>query len=122
KVLEKICHAGIPYIFMSEHSCEARAPEPWRRFMQIEPTGNPERIRLKGHDEYTVRFSDLEKIALAFQYEIVRGPFADFLEVDFSGQVGYILRTGFSQKDEHEVIRHFVGDLYKYEYLILLKA
>jgi hypothetical protein len=122
KVLEKLCHARIPYIFMSEHSCEARAPEPWRRFMQIEPTGNPERIRLKGHDEYTVRFSDLEKIALAFQYEIVRGPFADFLEVDFSGQVGYILRTGFSQKDEHEVIRHFVGDLYKYEYLILLKA
>ena len=122
KVLEKICHAGIPYIFMSEHSCEARAPEPWRRFMQIEPTGNPERIRLKGHDEYTVRFSDLEKIALAFQYEIVRGPLADFLEVDFSGQVGYILRTGFSQKDEHEVIRHFLGDLYKYEYLILLKA
>ena len=122
KVLEKLCHARIPYIFMSEHSCEARAPEPWRRFMQIEPTGNPERIMLRGHDEYTIRFSDLEKIARAFQYRIIRGPFADFLEVDFSGQVGYILRTEFSQKDEHEVIRHFVGDLYKYEYLILLKA
>ena len=77
---------------------------------------------LRGHDEYTIRFSDLEKIARAFQYRIIRGPFADFLEVDFSGQVGYILRTEFSQKDEHEVIRHFVGDLYKYEYLILLKA
>jgi hypothetical protein len=119
KVLEKLCHAGIPYIFMSEHSCEARAPEPWRRFMQIEPTGNPERIRLRGHDEYTIRFSDLEKMSRAFQYQIIRGPFVDFLAFDFSEQVGYILRTRFSQKDEHEVIRHFVEDLYKYEYLIL---
>jgi hypothetical protein len=122
KVLEKLCHAKIPYIFMSEHSCEARAPEPWRRFMQIEPTDNPEQIRLNGHDEYTIRFSDLEKMARAFQYQTIRGPLADFLEFDFSGQVGYIIRTGFSQKDEHEIIRHFVEDLYKYEYLILVKA
>ena len=122
KVLEKLCHARIPYIFMSEHSCEARAPEPWRRFMQIEPTGNPERIMLRGHDEYTIRFSDLEKMARAFQYQISRGPFADFLAFDFSEHVGYIIRTGFSQKDEHEIIRHFVEDLYKYEYLILVKA
>ena len=90
--------------------------------MQIEPMGNPERIILRGHDEYTIRFSDLEKIARAFQYRIIRGPFADFLAFDFSEKVGYIIRTGFSQKDEHEIIRHFVEDLYKYEYLILVKA
>lgn len=122
KVLEKLGHAGIPYIFLSEHSCEARAPEPWRHFMQLTPTGNPERIRLRGHDEYTIRFSDLEKMARAFQYQTIRGPFADFLAFDFSDQLGYMLRRRFFQKDEQEIIRHFVEDLYKYEYLILAKA
>ena len=122
KVLEKLCHAGVPNIYMGEHSCEAMMPKPWRCFMQIESTGDPERIMLRGHNEYTIRFSDLEKIARAFQYQIIRGPFADFLAFDFSEKVEYIIRTGLSQKDEHEIIRHFVEDLYKYEYLILVKA
>jgi len=121
KVLEKLCHAGIPHVFMSEHSCEAVAPEAWRRFMSIHPAGNPERIRLKGHDEYTIRFSDLEKVARAFHYQVIRGPFADFLELDFTDQVRYVLRSRSTWTDEHEIIRHFIEDLYKYEYLILRK-
>jgi len=120
EVLEKLCHAGIPYIFMSEHSCEAAAPEPMQRFLQIRPTVDPERIRLKGHDEYTIRFSDLEKMALAFRYKVFRGPFADFLEFDLSDKVRYIMASRSSLKDEHEIIRHFVEDLYQYEYLILV--
>jgi len=122
KVLEKLCCAGIPYIFMSEHSCEAIAPEPWQHFMQLRTTGNPERIGLKGHDEYTIRFTDLEKIARAFQYQVIRGPFADFLEFDFTDKLRYILAARSSRADEHEIIRHFIEDLYQYEYLILISS
>jgi len=121
KVLEKLCLADIPHIFMSEHSCEAVAPEDWQRFMSIHPTGNPERICLRGHDEYTIRFSDLEKMARTFDYHVIRGPFADFLELDFTDQVRYVLRSRSTWTDEHEIIRHFIEDLYKYEYLILMK-
>jgi hypothetical protein len=122
KVLEKLCRAGIPFIFMSEHSCEAEAPESWRHLMQFRTKGNPERITLRGHDEYTVRFTDLEKIARAFQYQVIRGPFADFLEFDFTDKLRYIVTAKSSRTDEHEIIRHFIEDLYQYEYLILISS
>ncbi len=122
EVVEKLCLAGIPYIFLAEHSCEASVPEPWRRWVKVRATGNPERIALRGHDEYTVRFSDLECIARALQYETRRGPLADYIEFDFTDQVRYVLRASASMTDEHEIIRHFIEDLCQYEYLILMKS
>lgn len=121
KVLEKLCCAGVPFIFMSEHSCEVRTPEPLQRYIQRRPTGNPERIRLRGHDEFTIRFSDLETLARVFSYRIARGPFADFLEFDFTDRLRYIMAAKSSRTDEHEIVRHFIEDLYQYEYLILMK-
>lgn len=120
--LEKLCRAGIPFIFMGEHSCEAVAPESWRHLVRLRSTGRPEQIRLKGHDEYTIRFTDLETIARAFQYRIIRGPFADFLEFDFTDKLRYIMAAKSTNTDEHEIIRHFIEDLYQYEYLILIKG
>lgn len=120
RVLEKLCCAGIPFIFLSEHSCEVVVPEPLQRYIQRRPAGNPERIRLRGHDEYTIRFTDLEKIARAFQYQVIRGPFADFLEFDFTDKLRYIMAAKSTRTDEHEIILHFIGDLYQYEYLILI--
>ena len=122
EVVEKLCLAGIPYIFLAEHSCEASVPEPRKRWIRVRATGNPERIRLQGHDEYTMRFSDLEHMARALQYETRRGPLADYIAFDFTDQVGYIMRAKASRKDEHEAIRHFIEDLYQYEYLVLMKS
>jgi hypothetical protein len=121
-VLEKLCHAGIPFIFISEHSCEAEVHEPLRRWIQIQSPGNPERIRLRGHDEYTIRFSYLERIARTFQYKTFRGPLADFIAFDFTDKVRYMMQSKFFMKDEHEIIRYFIEDLYQYEYLILMKS
>jgi hypothetical protein len=121
-VLEKLCFAGVPFIFMSEHSCETSAPAPLQRDRQCRPTGSPQRIRLKGHDEFTIRFSDLEKMARAFQYRIIRGPFADFLAFDLTDKIRYIMAANSSRTDEHEIIRHFIDDLYQYEYLILVRG
>lgn len=121
RVLEKLCQAGTRFIFMSEHSCEAAAPEPWQKLVRLRPTGQPQRIRLRGHDEYTIRFTDLEKIAAAFEYKVIRGPFADFLAFDFTDQLRYKMAAASAHTDQHEIIRHFIEDLYQYEYLILLK-
>lgn len=121
-VLEKLCLAGVPFIFMSEHSCEAAAPEPLQRYLHRRPTGKPQRIRLKGHDEFTIRFSDLEKMARSFQYRILRGPFSDFLAFDLTDKIRYIMAAKSSQTDEHEIVRHFIEDLCQYEYLILIKG
>lgn len=88
--------------------------------VHIESAGKPEKISLKGHDEYSIQFSYLEKIAKTKGYRILRNSYADILQVEFSDRVNFIMRSS-SSKDEHEIIRHFIEDVYKYEYLVLVK-
>ena len=56
------------------------------------------------------------------QYKTFRGPLADFIAFDFKEKVRYIMSSKFFRKDEHEIIRYFIEDLYQYEYLILMKS
>jgi len=120
--VEKLCMSGIPFIFLSEHSCEAKIPQELTGIIQVSAPGFPERIRLKGHDEYTMKFSHLEKIANKLGYEMRRGPVADYLEPIFSERLKAILSGPISLSDDHETIRHFASDLFQYEYLLLEKA
>lgn len=121
EALEKLCVAGIPYIYLGEHSCEASIPEGLRSIIHVESTGNPERISLAGHDEYTIKFSYLQQVAALHGYKSIRGPFADFIPFTLSDEARYALTYGGHYSDEAEMICHFVEDLYKYEYLILIK-
>lgn len=121
EAVEKLCDAGIPYIFVGEHSCEALVPDNLKAFIRIESPGIPERITLMGHDEYSLKFSYLEKVSRYFNYSAIRGPFADFIPVEMTGEILYALSSGGCYSDEHEIICQFVEDLYKYEYLIMKK-
>jgi len=111
----------VKYIYLSEHSCDAAVPEEMQKLIDIKPTATPEKITLKGHDEYTIKFSQLQKIAEIFNYKVRRGPIADFLPIEFSDKLNTILRFKTPATDEQEIIQQFVYDLYKYEYLILTK-
>jgi hypothetical protein len=121
EALEKICASGIPHIYLSEHSCEATVPRHLQAVIHVDSQGSPERISLKGHDEYSIKMSYLEKVAHAFGYTSVRGPFADFIPVAFTDRLRVILVSQGRYGDEDEMICQFVEDLYKYEYLILTK-
>jgi hypothetical protein len=116
----KLCAAGVHYIYLSEHSCEASVPEPLNEKINVPYAGNPERITLMGHDEYTIQFSHLAQAADRFGYHVVRGQYADFINFDMTGRLNFIL-TSHSQKDEHEMIRQFIEDCFKYEYLVLIR-
>ncbi len=107
QALEKLCACGVKYIFLSEHSCEAA----------LGPGGTPRKIRLKGHDEYTIKFSFLEKVAGYYGYETKRGFMADFLNVNTGFDLDF---CGVSSEDL-EAARHFLEDIYLYEYLLLSK-
>jgi hypothetical protein len=122
ETVEKLCLAGIQYIYLSEHSCEAVVPEQMKPYIFFQPSGSPEMISLKGHKEYTVKFSYLQKIAEMLNYKTRRGAFADFLPLNFNDKVKTALRLVAPINDEQEIIRQFVHDLYKYEYLILIKG
>ena len=119
EALGKLCAAGVPHIFLGEHSCEAQVPATLCSIIRIESTGNPERIRLKGHDEYSIKFSYLEAVARTYGYEVVRGPFVDFAPVELTGEVRSILAAPGLHGDRGEIVCQFIEDLYKYEYLFL---
>jgi SAM-dependent methyltransferase len=121
EAVEKLCASNTPWIFLSEHSCEATVPEPLRPFVRIQSAGNPERISLMGHDEYSIKFSYLQQMAHVFGYKSLRGPFADFISLDFTEELRYITASQGQHSDEDEIVCHFIEDLYKYEYLLLIK-
>ncbi len=121
-LLENICRSGIKYIYLSEHSCEARVPHLLKPYINIESSGAPEKISLKGHDEYTIKFSFLQKIAEIFNYDVRRGPIADFLPLQINSKVLTALRLATPFTSEQEIIRQFVYDLYKYEYMVMIKV
>jgi hypothetical protein len=118
--LEKLCGARIPYIYLSEHSCEASCDNPSYPQMKFTAPGMPEKIPLQGHDEFTVKFSHLETIARAFRYKVIRGQYIDILPIDFNEKVQAALRSKTPLSDAQEILKHFVYDLYKYEYLVLI--
>ena len=119
-IVEKLCGARIPYIYLSEHSCESFHQDPSFPHLNFSASGNPERIALKGHDEYSVKFSHLQKIARQFQYKVIRGQYTDILYIDFNEKVKTALRCPSPTSDEQEIIQQFVYDLHKYEYLLLI--
>lgn len=121
QVLEKLCVSGVPYIFLGEHSCEAALPAIPRLHACALSTGMPERISLKGHDEYTIKFSYLQKVAETFGYEYLRGPFADFVPLAITEELRFTLASHGCGRDDGEMICQFVEDLFKYEYLILIR-
>jgi hypothetical protein len=121
EVLEKLCRAGIKHIYLSEHSCETFLPAHLKPYINFESAGIPEKIALKGHNEYTIKFSYLQKIAETCDYKIKRGPIADFLPLDFNNKVMTALRLTTPFNAQQEIIRQFVYDLYKYEYMLMIK-
>jgi hypothetical protein len=120
EAIEKLLSAGVRYLYLSEHSCESEVTDVLKNRVHISGTGNPERIPLMGHDEYTIKFSHLEQVVRKFGYRIKRGQYKDFITFDCDGRLNFIL-TSNSQKEEHEIIRQFIEDLYKYEYLIAMR-
>jgi len=119
-VVEKLCGARIPYIYLSEHSCESFHHDPSFPCLNFKASGNPEKISLNGHDEYSIKFSHLQKIAAQFQYKVIRGQYTDFLYLNLTDKIKTALRCPTPITGDHEQIQHFVYDLHKYEYMLLI--
>jgi hypothetical protein len=122
EVLDNLCLAGVKYIYLSEHSCEATPPDSLKSYINFESASMPERIVLKKHDEYTIKFSHLQQLAEAHHYKTVRGQFVDFLPLNCSDRVRTALRCSTPFSAEQEIIQQFVYDLYKYEYMVMIKT
>lgn len=122
EVLDNLCLAGVPYIYLSEHSCEATLPPSLGHYIRFTSSIMPERISLKKHDEYTIKFSYLQELARAHNYKVIRGQFVDFLPLNYNDRVRTALRSSTPLSAGQEIIQQFIYDLYKYEYLVLMKG
>lgn len=120
EIIEKLCTGGVRYIYASEHCCEPIKSESFEGRIRVQSEENPEAIYLKGHVEYTVKFSYLQRIAEFNGYSVIRGSYSDIIEIINIPEMNYIL-TSNSVKDDHEIIRQFLEDLLKYEFLLLIK-
>lgn len=118
KAVEKLTRAGVPLIFISEHSCEASAPEGYAGTLGIIPSCGPEKISLHGHDEYTVKFSLLESVGEKNGYRSKRGQLIDIIPLAHEKSLDSILFSPI-QSDRMEILRQFLYDLFKYEYILL---
>ena len=96
EVVERLCGAAVPYIYLSEHSCEASLKNPSLSSSQFTASGVPERISLQGHVEFTIKFSHLETIARAFRYKVIPGQYIDILPIDFNDKVASRLAIGYA--------------------------
>jgi len=120
--VEKLCTSGIPHIYIGEHSCEAQVPDTFKSFVHIVSSGNPEKISLMGHDEYTIKFSYIEQVAKTLGYTSIRGHFNDFIKINATEDLRFVMLSKGRMSDDGEMICQFVEDLFKYEYLILSRV
>lgn len=116
--IEKICKAGTKYVYISEHSCESEAQGDFKDSVLLRPTYNPYEIQLFGHSEYTIRFSHLESVVRKWGYTVHRGVYNDIFGCRMTPKLQFILNSTASAKDEYEILRQFIGDMFTYEYLI----
>ena len=119
--IEKICKAGTKYIYVSEHSCESESKGDFRECVPVRPTFNPHEIRLFGHSEYTIRFSHIEAVARKWGYTVHRGVYNDIFDCRMTPKLQFILNSTASAKDEYEILRQFIDDMFTYEYIICSK-
>ncbi|HOX15465.1 MAG TPA: class I SAM-dependent methyltransferase [Smithellaceae bacterium] len=119
EAVEKLCMAAVPHIYLSEHSCETSGNHPSFPHLHFTAPGTPEKIALQGHTEFTIKFSYLQIIARAFNYEVFRGQYIDILPIDLNDKVQTALRSSAPLSDQQEILQHFIYDLYKYEYMIM---
>ena len=116
---EKICREGMS-AFISEHSSDPIISDELAFLRKgLELDGYPRRIRLKGHSEFTIRFSHLEKIARHWGREVSRGALIDIVGIKKPEKMRIIFTLGSCASDEHEILYEFLDHIREYQWVII---
>lgn len=119
-LIEDICKRGIP-VFVAEHASDPVIP-PDMAFLgrDLDTDGFPREIRLRGHSEYTIRFSHLIKIAEFWGRNITGGPLIDLVGVKKSPKMRFIFMSRACATDEQEIIYEFLDHIREYRWLAIV--
>ncbi len=109
-------------VFLSEHGCDTVVPAPWQDFLVPTPgDGFPRRIPLKGHDEYTIRFGHLERVAQALGYRVHRFHMAELVGLRDDPGIRFMARTGVTLSETAEAVCEFCAHVADYQCMLLTR-
>ncbi|MBN2255532.1 MAG: class I SAM-dependent methyltransferase [Deltaproteobacteria bacterium] len=119
RLVESICRTGVA-AFISEHSSDPVIPhgmEYLRRGLSTD--GFPREILLKGHAEFTIRFSHLESVARFWGKSCFGGALADLVGVRKSPKMRFIFTARACATDEQAILLEFLDHIREYRWLVI---
>ncbi len=118
-IVETLCKRGTK-LFIAEHSSDPVIPDAMEYLGKgLASGGFPREIRLKGHSEFTIMFSHLEKVASALGRNISTGSLVDLVGVAATKKMRFIFLARASATDEQEVIYELLDHIREYRWLII---
>jgi len=119
RLVETICRLGIP-AFISEHSSDPIIPDA----MPYLATGLsldsfPRQIRLHAHNEYTIRFSHLVKVARTLGKKARTGSLVEMLGGEMLPCWRFVFSSHACSTDRQELIYEFLDHVREYRWLII---
>lgn len=110
-------------VFLTEHGADTVVPERYREFVELPPSdGFPRRIALKGHDEYTIRFGQLVRVARRLGYRVERFHLMDLLGLRSDAGARSLVRVLNTRCEAAEVFREFYHHVAEYQGLLLTRG
>ncbi|MCK9229105.1 MAG: class I SAM-dependent methyltransferase [Syntrophales bacterium] len=119
-VVEELCRKGRP-AFLSEHSSDPLIPHDMDYLgRDLERNGYPREIRLRGHSEYTVRFSHVADVARGLGRKVVTGSLADLVGLAPSPRLRAVFLGRMTASDENAVLYELLDHIREYRWLLIL--
>lgn len=119
KIVEALCERGVK-AFITEHSSDPIIPTTMEYLEKgLNLKGFPREIRLKGHSEFTIRFSHLMKVARALGRDVSTGSLIDLVGMAGTKKMRFIFMARASATEEQEVIYELLDHIREYRWLII---
>lgn len=119
RVVETLCLKGWT-AFLSEHSSDPLVPGDMDYLgRDLETDGYPREIRLKGHSEYTIRFSHLMDVARGLGRKVVTGSFAELVGMVHSPRLRAVFLGRMTAGDENAVLYELLDHIREYRWILI---
>lgn len=106
-------------VFLTEHGADTVVPPPYDEFVGSEADGFPRQIRLRGHDEYSIRFGDLAAVGRALGYRVERLHMMEFLGLRHDPAARSMVRVHNTRAETAELVRELFLHAAEYQVLYL---
>ena len=118
-LVESLCRKGVP-AFLTEHAADPVIPKDMDYLREgLARNGGPREIRLKGHSEFTIRFSHLIAVAEKWNRKVKTGSLLDLLYVKKTPGMRFIFKMRAQSTDEQEILYEFLDHAREYRWLLI---